>query len=169
MNLLDPETGALDLVYDFSSAGNAIQGIAQVRPDVFVVNVLTCDIAGTLACTPGSVTTWIVDFCHRGRRGPSSSGKEAAVRRIAAFPDAGFLNGIAALDAETVLMADSYLGGVWMLDLSAGDRELLFTDPSMNGRDGEDSQWDQRSSCPSGVVAFHQFCEGIVQPYSSRS
>ena len=129
LNQLDPLKGTVALVNDFSAHGNAIQGITEVTPDVFAVNVLTCNITA-LTCKPGSVTTWLVDFCdrtgeHRGL------GNTVSVRKIAAFPSAGFLNGMAALDYETVLIADSYLGGIWSLNVYTGLNRLLFTDRSM--------------------------------------
>ena len=136
LNQLDPKTGTLTLVHDFSAHGNAIQGITAVRPDVFVVDVLTCDIPGTLACTPGSVTTWVVDFCDYGGRGRhigKGAKADVHVNEVAAFPKAGFLNGMAALSDDVVLIADSYLGGIWSLNLTSGAKDLLFTDLSMNG------------------------------------
>ncbi|KAK3063889.1 hypothetical protein LTS18_011955 [Coniosporium uncinatum] len=138
LNQLDPSNGQLQLVHDFSAVGNAIQGITALCPDVFVVNALTCNITA-LTCTRGSVSSWLADFRspnkgNKGRKcykthGPSSPCVD--VKQIAAFPDAGFLNGIAALDSNTVLMADSLLGGIWRLDVDSGARTLLFTDPAM--------------------------------------
>jgi hypothetical protein len=43
------------------------------------------------------------------------------------------LNGITALDGNAVLMADSFLGGIWSLDIHTGRKKLLFSDTSMNG------------------------------------
>ena len=115
LNELDPATGTLQLVHDFSSYGNAIQGIAEVAPDVFAVNVLTCTIAANLSCTPGSVSSWVVDY--KRSRWPHA---KPNIRMVAGFPDAGFLNGIAALDSNTVLIADSFLGGIWSLNIHTG-------------------------------------------------
>ena len=99
-----------------------------MTPDLSALNVLTCYIAANLSCTPGSISSWIVDCCDTKAAygGPR-------VRRVAEFPDAGFLNGIAALDSSTVLMADSYLGGIWSLNIYTGQKDFLFSDPSMNG------------------------------------
>jgi lipoate synthase len=52
LNELDPATGTLRLVRDFADYGNAIQGITEITPDVFALNVLTCTIAANLSCTP---------------------------------------------------------------------------------------------------------------------
>ena len=131
LSQLDPTTGTSKLVHDFSAYGNAIQGITEITLDVFALDVLTCNIT-TLTCTPGSVTTWTVDFCSEfTKHGKVDSG--LSVRMIAAFPEAGFLNGMAALDHKTVLIADSFLGGIWSLNVYTGQRRLLFTDKIMNG------------------------------------
>jgi hypothetical protein len=132
LNQLDPATGKLHLVHDFSNYGNAIQGITAVRADVFAVDVLTCNIAGNLTCTPGSVTTWLVSFAYQPH--PYDSHPDSAnVRKVAAFPKAGFLNGMAALNSHIVLLADSYLGGIWSVNLRTSEKSLVFTDTSMNG------------------------------------
>lgn len=131
LNQLDPASGTLELVHDFAAYGNAIQGITSVTPDVFAVDVLTCNIT-TLACTPGSVTTWLVSFCD-GSSDHRKKDDAVSVRKITAFPKAGFLNGMAALDHKTVLIADSFLGGIWSLNVYTGQKRLLFTDHSMNG------------------------------------
>lgn len=63
--------------------------------------------------------------------------KDQKARSVTTFPTAGFLNGIATLSPPNnniVLMADSYKGGIWSLNLkNHSEKALLFTDPSMNG------------------------------------
>ena len=134
LNQLDPITGSLDLVYDFSAHGNAIQGITQLsadgEQDSYVLNVLTCNILTTLSCTPGSASTLLLRFC------PDSD--DVSVREIASLPHAGLPNGIATLAPSTILIADSLLGGIWSLSLALSTPKpaqphLLFTDPAMNG------------------------------------
>lgn len=129
LNQLDPKTGKLTFVHDFATAGNAIQGIAEVLPDFFVANVLTCNITGDLTCTSGSLTTWTIDFTSPHLK------SLPRIRKVAAFPDAGFLNGVATLSGPRgiVLMADSFKGGIWNLNVWTGEKKLLFTDPSMLG------------------------------------
>ena len=132
LNQLDPITGDLTFVHDFASAGNAIQGITEVQPDHFALNVLTCNITGDLTCTSGSLSTWGVDFRPERHHDPAPVPR---VHKIAAFPDAGFLNGVATLNSHLgiILMADSFKGGIWSLDIWTGETTLLFTDPSMAG------------------------------------
>lgn len=128
LNQLNPITGSLSLVYDFSAAGNAIQSITKIKKDIFIVDVTTCNLSA-LACT-GLFSSWEVDF-----RLPGTESGRAKVRKLAEFPDAGFLNGMAALNPRmgVLLIADSLLGGIWRLDTSTGATELMFTDKSMMG------------------------------------
>ena len=126
---LDPMTGNLELVHDFSDYGNAIQGITEVTPDVFAVDVLTCNITA-LTCTKGSVSTWLVNF-RSDYDHSEGRGKSASVRLVGSFPSAGFLNGMAALNDNIVVIADSFLGGIWSLNLHTGNAKLIFTDKSM--------------------------------------
>lgn len=79
------------------------------------------------------MTTWLVDLRHQDRQRPGSA--QASVRKVDAFPSAGFLNGVATLDAleGIVLIADSSKGRIWSLNVWTGDNELLFTDLSMAG------------------------------------
>lgn len=44
LNQTDPVFGELYLVHDFSSAGNSIQGITEILPDLYAVDALTCNI-----------------------------------------------------------------------------------------------------------------------------
>lgn len=148
LNQLDPSTGSLTLIHDFSSSGNAIQGITEIHPDLFVLNVLTCNITGNLLCTPGSLSTWTVDFTSRKHDDDDCEGEDSQLHRpesspkpiiskITTFPTAGFLNGIATLSPPNnniILMADSYKGGIWSLNLQDPNKtSFLFSDLSMNG------------------------------------
>lgn len=130
LNQIDPSTGKLYFLHDFKSAGNAIQSIAEVVPDLFVVNVLTCAIVKTLSCTANTSSIWKVDLRQYSTQSPKSS---PVILEITKFPQAGFLNGAAGLNDHEVLFADSFLGGIWKLHVNTGVHKLLFTDPSMMG------------------------------------
>ncbi|KAK3669809.1 hypothetical protein LTR78_010326 [Recurvomyces mirabilis] len=127
LNQLDPRAGTLQLVHDFSDHGNAIQGITAVGHDSYAVDVLTCNITA-LTCTSGSVTTWLVSFSIHQH---GSADHTVTITEVTQFLQAGFLNGIAALNSETLLLADSFLGGIWSLAIATGVRSFLFTDSSM--------------------------------------
>lgn len=130
LNQLNPTISELLLVHDFSAAGNAIDGITDILPDLFAVDVLRCNITA-IKCTTGSVSTWTVDFrshvWSRYQDGPE-------VKEITTLPDAKFLDGMATLSAREglVIIADSYRGGIWRVNIWTGTTELIFTDPSMS-------------------------------------
>lgn len=126
---LEPETNRTIFAHNFSAHGNAISGITEVSPDVFAVDVLTCDLVSTQACTPGSGSVWRVGFrkCNKSIDLPQ-------VSRVAVLPDAGQLNGMATLNSRegTILMADSLLGSIFHANIWTGDAGFLFADPAMS-------------------------------------
>ena len=122
---VNPKTGESFEIYDFIAAGNSLSSITAVTPDLFAVVVVSC--SQTLVCTTGSGSIWRVDFrpTKRFRTG-------ALVTKITTIPSVEFPNGMAALNDRTVLLADSYGGGLWSIDIWTGETNLLFTDPLMN-------------------------------------
>ncbi|KAJ9655900.1 hypothetical protein H2198_005341 [Neophaeococcomyces mojaviensis] len=124
LNKVNPVSDEVSQVHNFSPAGNSIQSIATVTPDVFAVNVFTCNISA-LDCTLGSASTWLVDFRRHGTH--------PKVSQVVSWPQAKFLNGMAALNDHILLIADSFLGGIWSLDINSGVQKLLFTETTMSG------------------------------------
>jgi hypothetical protein len=68
------------------------------------------------------------------------------------------LNGITALDGNAVLMADSFLGGIWSLDIHTGRKKLLFSDEWYGGGSNRD-KWHSRST---RIVVLLEFSKGNV-------
>ena len=99
---------------------NAIFGITELADDVFAV------AAGnyTSANTPvqGSFSVWSIDFSHKHQA--------AKVKKLANIPDVSMINGLAALNKHTLLLADSWAGNVAFLDTNAGKSDLWFADES---------------------------------------
>ena len=125
LNQVDPWTGSLTEIYDFSSYGNAMTGIVKLRDDIFVVDVSNGNLSDLANYGPWS--SWTVHF--RGHHD-----ENATVTKIATYPrPVGLLNGMAALnpDLGLVIIADSFLGGVWLLDTEANTTTVAFTDESM--------------------------------------
>lgn len=130
LNQIDAKSGKVELVHDFSNVGNSIQSIVEMQKDLFVIQVLTCNWTA-LSCTKGTASIWSVDFRPSDRDGSSGHGKRAVVvKEVTAFPDAGQLNGAAALNDHVVVFSDSILGALWSLDITSGVKQLLFTDES---------------------------------------
>ncbi|KAJ4350419.1 uncharacterized protein N0V89_009040 [Didymosphaeria variabile] len=109
LNLAD---GNLRTIANESSFGNAIMGITQVAPDFFAMNTMYCDL------TILSVNLREdVPIIKKIAEGPSST---------------SVLNGMAALNSETVLIVDQALGGIWAISLSnRSPSALIIKDESM--------------------------------------
>ncbi|GME39105.1 Six-bladed beta-propeller -like protein [Neofusicoccum parvum] len=103
-----PNATTPELVHFFNGS-TMINGIAEISPDVFAVST-----------NPGAL--WTVDL----------NGAAPAVAQVASVPDAGLLNGVAALpaadDAAAVLVADSVRGAVWRVDTRAGTARIVHAD-----------------------------------------
>ncbi|KAF2715907.1 hypothetical protein K431DRAFT_258590 [Polychaeton citri CBS 116435] len=128
LSQLDPTTGHLRKLYDFHKAGNAIQSISSITPDMFAVCVLTCNLTA-LSCTPGSASVWLVDLRQDISWGETNRVK---VSRITALPKAVMVNGVAGLaSGQSLVIADSGLGGIWQVDLATSTVNLAFVDESM--------------------------------------
>lgn len=133
---LDPDSSPSaerpTVLYDFSAGGTGIQGIVEVRNDIFAVQVTTCNITA-LTCTRGSHNVWEVDLHGYDRRG----GGDVKVRKVADFPSSLQLNGMATLNSDPsgsqVLIADSLLGAVWRLNMRTGENSVAIRDESMVG------------------------------------
>ncbi len=89
-------------------------GIVETYPDIFYVaagNISTTTLTGI----PDTFSVWKVDLTSHHIPAPTS--------KIADFPDAGLLNGMALLSKEKglILIADSIAGGVWRLNVFTGE------------------------------------------------
>lgn len=137
---LDLESGMQRTVTNKSSVGNAIMGITEVAPDLFAMSTMYCDLS-SLSCTPGSGITWSVDFGH------AKDTSQPRVRKLVQGPDErSLLNGMAALNPQTVLMVDQALGAIWAVNMVKGWRRGSHQGPS-HGRSKGPRQWCQRYSC----------------------
>ena len=110
------------LVHSFPSTG--VTGNAELSPDVFYVATgnITSDVLSTV---PGSFAIWEVDL----RKFSINPPKPARVSKIADFPDARLLNGVAVLDHRKglLLVADSFRGLIWQLNVHTAEIKV-FTD-----------------------------------------
>ncbi|KAK6201895.1 hypothetical protein LQW54_009209 [Pestalotiopsis sp. IQ-011] len=101
---------AAALVHTFPSDLYGLVGIAETRPDVFV-------LAGISLTDPSISSVWEVIF--------EGDGGNATTRKIADVPGAVVLNGVAAVPScstspAVVLIADSMAGLVWRVDTWTG-------------------------------------------------
>lgn len=106
----------------------ALLGIAETRPDVFVFAASNFSLRGPDAgWQPNSTQLWELDF--RGR--PCAAGPPPTARRVAEMPAAGVPNGLAAWDESAVVVADSTYGQVIMVDVATGESTTVIRDPTM--------------------------------------
>jgi hypothetical protein len=128
VNPFDPDNTTL--VSTFPDALGLL-GIAEFQPDQFAVVVGNwSDI--TDAITPHSYSVWQVDM----RPFLSQYDKvlrPAVVRKVTDIPQALFLNGLTLLnwDEKKVLVCDSGLGAVWIVNIVTGDYHIAIQDPTM--------------------------------------
>jgi hypothetical protein len=99
---------------------NAVFGITELSDDVFAVAAgnYTADNAPVF----GSFSVWSIDVGHR--HGVAKVGK------IADVPGVGMINGLAALDEDTLLFADSWKGNIASLGVKSGENGIWFGDKS---------------------------------------
>jgi hypothetical protein len=106
------------LLYSFPGA-NTVTGITEVETDIFVVG--TGNYSLTEGETVGSSIAWRVDL----------SGEALKVEKIVDLSSTQYINGLAALNHRTVLMADSAAGNVIRLDIETGDYGVVIDGPAV--------------------------------------
>ncbi len=126
------------LIHTFAGYAGAL-GIVEVDPDVFYVVVGNFSLE-TFEFTPGASSVFEVVVR------PFNPWKKtsAAIRKVADFPAATFLNGATLLSRERgeILIADSGAGAVWRLNVRTGaTTKIIADDPllkpnSTNGVNG---------------------------------
>jgi sugar lactone lactonase YvrE len=100
---------------------NAVLGMAEIHQDVFAVAV------GTM--TPENVpiaksfSIWSIDL--------SCKDEKEKVKKIADIHDVSMVNGMAALNSHTLLLADSWAGNVVAFDTNTKKSEIVFEHPTL--------------------------------------
>jgi glucose/arabinose dehydrogenase len=113
-NVNSPNLYLVDPVAKTSKTGvvvtgaSGLSGIREYTPDIFAV------------INEGKAI-YKVDF----------SGATPSASLIKAIDEAGTLNGLAVLDADTVLVADATKGQIWRFTSSIGASSVAFADPTM--------------------------------------
>ncbi|KAF1978242.1 hypothetical protein BU23DRAFT_595992 [Bimuria novae-zelandiae CBS 107.79] len=122
LHILDPfsNTSQDTLLHTFPYS-NAIFGITEYKTDVFAV--AAGNFSATTANGTGDANIWSVDL-SRG-----TSPNSAKVKKIAYLPRAQ-INGLAALDSETLLFTDSWAGNIRKVDIRTGKYEVILQDAS---------------------------------------
>lgn len=129
LHVIDPfnasDSNKTTLLHTFPET-NSVFGISEYAPDLFAV--ATGNYSPSTGTTKGSYSVWSVDVRHLSSCDNSSTA--AQVRKIADVPNLDVINGIAALNKDAVLLADSFAGTVVRLDISNGKYETVIEHPS---------------------------------------
>ncbi|KAF2183463.1 hypothetical protein K469DRAFT_582736 [Zopfia rhizophila CBS 207.26] len=120
LQLVHPSTNqpSATLIHSFTCS-TSVLGITELAPDVFAV--ISGNYTTTGGSVPGTYSVWNVDL----------NGPTAKVEKIAGVPEGQLLNGIAALNEHTLLIADSNAGNVILLDTTTGKSEVVLDHESM--------------------------------------
>lgn len=111
-------------------AVQSLTGLAELSADVYVVGGGTYRVANHEGSVPGSYSIWLIDLSN-----PDASPAEK-VRKVASVPEIGQVNGVERWDEQTVLVADSYFGKVYRVDVGSGTCEVCFEDEATTDAPG---------------------------------
>lgn len=104
-------------------------GITELTPDVFVFAVSNFSFVEPVGLTPGSLAVWKVDLNE-------NEDGDAEPELVAEFPEAEFLNGMATWDDKRVLVGDTMVNVVYLLDVETGEFEVALDGPEVSGVNG---------------------------------
>lgn len=126
---IDPATNTGDVLVTVPSTLSTT-GITELTPDVFVFAVSNFSFVD--GPTPGSLAVWKVDL--NAGEGSDEGGVEPEF--VASFPEAEFLNGMATWDEKRVLVGDTMVNVVYLLDVETGEFEVALDGPEVSGVNG---------------------------------
>lgn len=111
------------LLYSFPAT--SLSGIVELEPDVFYVATGNSTLVnGQFAPIAGSFIVWKLDLRSFSDEQP------AKVSKIAGFPNASLLNGVAVLSRRKglLVLADSFLGVIWQLNVYTKEIKIFAND-----------------------------------------
>ncbi|KAK8140452.1 hypothetical protein PG984_000518 [Apiospora sp. TS-2023a] len=122
---------SVSLVHDFSGQVQGLLGIAETRPDTFLLTGSRTN----LTAQPNASAVFEVDFNNAAH---SITASIPSTRPVANLTEAMVLNGAAALPDcgrghDILLVADSLLGQVFRVDAATGHYDVAIKVPEMQG------------------------------------
>lgn len=122
LHILDPFSNVTQdtLLHTFAPS-NSIFGITEYETDVFAI--AAGNFSSTTANGTGDANIWTVDLRYGTTR------DSIKVRKLAHLPDAQ-INGLVALNSETLLFTDSWAGNIRKVDVKTGKHEVVLQDAS---------------------------------------
>jgi sugar lactone lactonase YvrE len=100
---------------------NAVLGMAEMAHDVFAVAVGT--MTPENAPVIPSFSIWRIDL--------SCKEEDAKVKKMADIPSVAMVNGMAALNDHTLLLADTWTGNIVSFDIKTRKSELVLEHPTL--------------------------------------
>jgi hypothetical protein len=118
---VNPTTKSATLVHNFSNV-KGLTGITKVGSDSFAIAGSDINLS-TTTVTPGSIKIYIVDF----------QGEHSVVEKAIPVTNARFANGLTTFNQlqNTILLADSFAGAIWKINIKTGEYSIAISDPTM--------------------------------------
>ncbi|KAH8594901.1 hypothetical protein B0O99DRAFT_572838 [Bisporella sp. PMI_857] len=130
---VDP-TGAIPpvIINTFSSAYAGCLGITETSTDIFYV-VVAAPFDSNFVKTSGNTSVFKIDLTSFKVSSAGAVLTPAVITKVVDLPDAGFLNGMITLNASAglLLIADSYNGWVYRLNVKTGAYTVVINDAKM--------------------------------------
>lgn len=118
-------------VLNFPEAAGAF-GITEGKSDKFYIATGNFSIK-TFEGVPNSFSVFEVDMCKFETTLNGTRLREPAFRKLAELPNAKLVNGMATVNDDVVLVADSIAGLVWRVDTTNGSVSIAAEDPTLKG------------------------------------
>lgn len=117
-------------------------GIWELTPDVFYVAAGNISITNPSVTFPETLGLWRVDMRPFKLALDGTVKKPACVEKIASIPKGTLLNGVAAPPGQDkfVLVADTFAGLIWHVDIKNGQVTVAFKDATLAGKGTGSSQ-----------------------------
>lgn len=125
LHIVNPFATVNDTLLHSFPGADTVFGISEYAPDHFAV--ATGNYSPSTGATKGSYAVWSVDVSELSANTTQNAAK---VRKIADVKKLQVINGLAALNEDSVLLADSFAGTVVRLDIKSGRYFTVIKDPS---------------------------------------
>ena len=124
---INPFTGETVLAASIPGVTGTLD-VVELEKDVFYTDAGNVSLV-TVTGVPGSFGIFKIDMRAFDPTKPGS----APVTKVASIPEGNFLNGMLVLDKEagSILVADSFLGLVWKVNVYSGKVTKAIEEPSM--------------------------------------
>lgn len=115
--------------------GTGLAGIAEGKPDIFYVAGGYINMTSATTTVPDSYSITEVDMRNVSVLPDGNLTKQPIVKRVANLTNAALLNGIAfaGKDSDNLLVADSFRGLIWNVNVSSGAVGVTLNDTTTKG------------------------------------